>query len=283
MNVSVNLEPIEFGEATAEELAPILRRLRHDLRIAARDLGPREARYLVDTYYQIQDFRKRALLQHRALTKAGEPATMTQWVGDAMYQVERVIAAVLDEWGRTQPGAVWARQVVGIGPILAAGLAAHIDVTRQPTVGHLWAFAGLDPTRKWSKNEKRPWNADLKVLCWKIGESFWITHKLPRSYYGPLMARRKAWEAERNERGLYREQALEQAKRVGKDTDAYTYYIRGLLPPAHIHARARRWTVKLFLAHYWEEERRRLGLEVPLPYPIAYLGHPKEDLIPPPV
>jgi len=276
------VDPIEFGlEPTVDELAPILRRLRRDLREAARSLGRAEARYLVDTYYQVQDYRKRAWLQHGALTKAGEPAAMTAWVGETMHQVERVIAAALEEWGRTQPGAVWARQIVGIGPILAAGLAAHIDVSRQPTVGHLWAFAGLDPTRRWNPGEKRPWNNDLKVLCWKIGESFWITHRHPASYYGPLMERRKELEDERNERGLYRDQALEHAKRVAKDTDAYTYYSQGKLPPAHIHARARRWVVKLFLAHYWEHERRRLGLAVPLPYPVAYLGHPKEDLIPP--
>jgi hypothetical protein len=278
------IEVLRFGmEPTAEELRAFLMRIRQDLRDAARNLGPREARYLVDSYYQIQNYRIRSDAQAKRQLEAKEPFVLTKWLGNTLSYTEKFIAAVLDEWGKGQPGAVWARQIVGIGPVISAGLAAHIDVTRQPTVGKLWRFAGLDPTSVWHPGKKRPWNARLKVLCWKLGESFWITHNNPRSYYGPLMARRKELEIWRNEQGMYREQAERRAGQVGRDTQAYQWYSQGKLPPGHIHARARRWVVKLFLAHYWEHERRRLGLEVPLPYPIAYLGHPKEDLIPPPL
>ena len=37
----------------------------------------------------------------------------------------------------------------GIGPVIAAGLLANIDIKQAPTVGHIWRFAGLDPTNKW--------------------------------------------------------------------------------------------------------------------------------------
>jgi hypothetical protein len=59
----------------------------------------------------------------------------------------------------------WAKAQVGIGPVLAAGLAAYIDITRTPTVSALWSLAGLNPTAVWGKGEKRPWNAQLKTLC----------------------------------------------------------------------------------------------------------------------
>jgi hypothetical protein len=55
-----------------------------------------------------------------------------------------------------------------------------------------------------------------------------------------------------------------------------------MLPPAHIHARARRYAAKLFLAHlhgvWYQVEFDR---PPPLPYPIQILGH--AHYIPPPV
>jgi hypothetical protein len=44
-------------------------------------------------------------------------------------------------------------------------LLARIDIVKAPTAGHIWRYAGLDPTVRWNKGEKRPWNAGLKVLC----------------------------------------------------------------------------------------------------------------------
>ena len=49
---------------------------------------------------------------------------------------------------------------------------------------------------------------------------------------------------------------------------------KGILPDGHIHARAKRYAVKLFLAHLhsvWYEIE--FGREPPLPYAIAILGH----------
>jgi hypothetical protein len=47
-----------------------------------------------------------------------------------------------------------------------------------------------------------------------------------------------------------------------------------MLPPAHIHARARRYAVKLFLSHWHAEAyRHHFGTEPPFPYAVAFLGH----------
>jgi hypothetical protein len=46
------------------------------------------------------------------------------------------------------------------------------------------------------------------------------------------------------------------------------------LPPAHIHARAKRYAVKLFLAHYQQVAYElHFGKKPPNPYPIEILGH----------
>jgi hypothetical protein len=129
---------------------------------------------------------------------------------------------------------------------------------------------------KWEKGKKRPFNARLKVLCFKIGESFVKVSGNDKDIYGKIYLQRKEIERQRNEAGQFADQAkvkLETFK-IGKDTDAYKAYSSGKLPPAHIHARARRYAVKMFLSHFWEEwYMRYYGKEPPLPYPIAFLGH----------
>jgi hypothetical protein len=182
-----------------------------------------------------------------------------------------------------QDGVITCNSIVGIGPVISAGLAAHIDVTRSNTVGHIWRFAGLDPTVEWKKGEKRPWNASLKCLCWTIGESFVKVSGRPDDFYGQLYLQRKQIEQQRNEAGGLADQAARKLERfkIGKDTDAYKAYAAGKLPPAHIHARAKRWAVKLFLAHYHHVAwTMATGTPPPKPYVISILGH--ADMIMPP-
>lgn len=260
---------------TTAELDPITR-LTRDLARASATLSTDEARYLVDSYYQVQDYRKAARNQKSALVESEEPHATIDWYGDQMEAMESQLRRALAAWADGQPVGVWAQTITGIGPVIAAGLLAHIDITRCPTVGHLWRFAGLDPTTTWEKGQKRPWNADLKVLCWKIGESFVKVQGSDSDVYGKVYAVRKAYEQERNERGDYADQAAStlERKRIGKDTEAYKAYSIGKLPPAHIHARAKRYAVKLFLAHWhhvaYEVE---FGEPPPKPYVIEHLGH----------
>lgn len=128
---------------------------------------------------------------------------------------------------------------------------------------------------------RKPWNGDLKRLFWNIGESFW--KQKGKAYYGQMAEWRKEWEAQQNELGHYADQAQKilSARNIGKDTDAYQYYSVGKLPPAQLHARAKRWAVKLFLSHFHEHyfaiEFNRLP---PEPYAIAHLGHSEEHLPP---
>jgi hypothetical protein len=258
-------------------IAP-LQKLRRDIREGLATLTLSEARFLVDAYYSTQDYRMQAANQVRAAEGDSEPHEVIVWHFQQMRLHENEIRRVLDAYTDSHPSGmgVWAKSILGIGPVLSAGLLAHIDVAKAPTVGHVWRFAGLDPTRDWGKGEKRPWNAKLKTLCWKIGESFVKVSGNERSQYGKLYKARKEQEIERNLRGDFKDQAAKilATKNFRDDTQAKAHYQAGHLPPAQIHARARRYAVKLFLAHFWEESyRRHFGTEPPLPYPIAIMGH----------
>ncbi len=265
------------------EQRDVIRRLNRDMLVAAKTLSINEARYLVGAYYQIQEYRKAAGNQVGALSKSGEPHGVLAWLLDTSRVIELQIKRALDAWTDALPAARWAKSICGIGPVISAGLTAHVDISRCNTVGNIWRFAGLDPTVEWLPKTKRPWNASLKTLCWKIGESFVKVSGRDDDVYGKLYLRRKQQEVERNDAGKFADQAARKLERfkIGKDTDAYRAYAAGKLPPAHIHARAKRWAVKLFLAHYHHVAFTLAnGTPPPKPYVLTHLDH--ADFITPP-
>lgn len=253
-----------------------VRRLTKDLRLAAERLSDAEARYLVDLYYTTQKNRIRANNQIRAGSESGEPNELLSWVAGNFDVTEQGCKSALHAYAKTRQAGRWMLGIHGIGPVIAAGMLAHIDIERAPTVGHIWRFAGLDPTVRWERKTKRPWNADLKVLCWKAGKSFVMLRGSKNDVYGKLYEQRKAYEVERNEAGLYADQAEAslREKNYGRETDARKHYEAGHLPPARIDARARRWTVKLFLAHVHHVMfESHFGEPPPKPYVLEHKGH----------
>lgn len=284
-------------------------RLNKDLKDAARILSVDEARFLVDTYYAIQKFRQASANQIRALTTSEEPHAVIDWLSENVRRLENSIKSALDTYGDQHVPSQWAKSICGIGPVISAGLLAHIDIQRAPTAGHIWSFAGLNPDAKWEKGQKRPWNAKLKTLCWKIGESFVKVSTNEKDFYGKLLNERKDEEWKRNLNGQLSDQAKAklEAFKIGKATDAHKWYsgrvtrkaaeayLAGkelklveegegvpMLPPGHIHARAKRWVVKLFLSHYQQVAWEALTGEKPVkPYILTQEGgHVHEITVP---
>lgn len=260
----------------SDEFKSSIDRLTRDLRQAARTLTTQEARYLVDAYYQMQEDRIRAGHQQRKLAEGGEPSGVMDWLGAQRTVLEKQVARALDAYSGANTVGEWARSITGIGPIIAAGLLAHIDIERAPTVGHIWSFAGLIPGVVWGKGQKRPWNNNLKRLCFLIGESFVKVSGNENDVYGKIWRSRKEWETQKNEAGDYKEQAAQALldKKWDKSTDAYKAYSKGLLPPARVHMRAKRYAVKIFLSHYhhvaYEHHYKTLP---PKPYVLEHCGH----------
>lgn len=204
-----------------------------------------------------------------------EPHEVIKWLRENTWRLERNIAAVLDTYSLSKRTGRWARSQVGIGPVLAAGLLAHIDPKKAITAGKVWRFAGLDPTVRWEKGQKRPWNARLKVLCWKIGESFKKQSTRPGCVYGVIYRARKLQEVERNNAGMFAEQAAATlAAKKFRDNATKARYQEGRLPDGRLDLRATRYAVKLFLSHYqavaYEVEH---GTKPPKPWVIEHGGH----------
>lgn len=301
---------------------------------AAESLEAGQARFLVDNYYAVQDVRIACAAQERS-TEASVP--ILAYTGKLMAMVEDGIRDLLHEYAKGHRAGRWALSICGIGPVITAGLLAHIDITRCQTAGAVWRFAGLDPSKKWIGRDgakalvketlarasgkvsvedvaalalrtdnrletvlawmtppaqtepkldaehlaaalaRRPWNARLKVLCaFKIGESFVKTQNSADDTYGKVYAQRKAEEVARNEAGGNAELAARilTEKSYRGETTAKKMLESGKLPQAQIHARARRYAVKLFLAHYFEVAYECYhGQKPPKPYILTQPGH----------
>lgn len=277
-----------------------------------------EARFLVDTYYNIQKARIRNVLQSKGLDrdakktgKDAEPHEMLDRFASDFGIHEDNIKKILGYYVTVHPLAWFFENTLGVGPVLAAGLLAHIDIKQCPTVGHIWSFAGLNPTQVWEKGQKRPWNSNLKTICWKIGDSFVKLSGRDDSFYSQLYKKRKEQEWEKNLRGDFIDEALRsmEKKKYSKSTDQYAWYTgrcnpdtvrqhladkktptaensKGedgfhMLSPGHIDARARRYAVKIFLSHLHEcWYRQDFGAEPPKPFAISIQGH--AHYMPPP-
>ncbi len=251
-------------------------RLSKDMKDAAIILKDEEARFLVDYYYMMQKDRIRANNQIRSMAEDEEPHELLVWLSENTAVLERNIKSALQVYAESTPTGKWALSNHGIGPVITAGLSAHIDIEKATSPSCVWSFAGLNPTAVWRKGEKRPWNAKLKTLCWHIGESFKRTHSSEKSFYGPLYAKRKALEVERNDAGENAEAAAEtlKAKKIGKSTDAFKHYTAGKLPPARLDLRACRFATKIFLVHFWQVlYEDTFKKPAPSPWIIAHGGH----------
>jgi hypothetical protein len=225
---------------------------------------------LVDSYYDLQDVRIRCANRLRAALRDErlDPARVQmlhEGLAEALKAQERRIVRLCLSYLKNEPvWNDWLKGVRGIGPVLAAGLLAHVGYCeRSPTVSALWAYAGQHvvngeaPKRK--RGEKANWNASLRVLVWKIGQSFVKVGDGYRALYLAEKARL---------RKLHPELAPYDPPRKRRDGGPLLRFTDG-----HVAAMAERKARKLFLSHYWDVARRIKGLPVREPYVLEQMGH----------
>jgi len=319
----------------------IIERVGKDIRNASRKITRQEARYLVDSYYTMQNQRIRLAGQLRAAEQGVDdpPMEVLDWFLKNAERLENQVKLALNHFSLSTKIGTWAQSVVGIGPVISAGLIAHIDMDKAKTPGHIYSYAGLvdgkrwlgkkvtreimvdeaginpDSTRRVSEEDAikvanaiqeaggikaatalrlslqkgggvhtgktlyrglsmRPWNSELKTLCWKIGESFNMTCNNPKDLYGHLVVERKIIESRKNEAKEYAHIAREVLRRVPGHKQR-AIYREGKLPNSQIHMRSKRWATKIFLSHWWEVAyRAHYGVEAPFqPYAFDHLKH----------
>jgi hypothetical protein len=250
-----------------------------DRLIKAYELEAKDVADAVEIYYDAQKLR----IAHANKDRAEGPGELVTWLAFWLDLGESVIKGKLTNWveGPDSPAeAKWAYDQIGIGPVLAAGLAAHIDPEKARTPSSIWKFAGLAPGfDRRVKGTKLPYNARLKTLVWKVGESFVKVSGKEGATYGHLYAQFKAEEVRDNEAGKNAAQAKHElaTKKFKKEECVTVERLKeGKLSDDHIHQRAKRKAVKIFLSHYYVKGREARGLPVSKPYSIDIQGHDGE-------
>ena len=250
-----------------------------------------EARFLVERYYDMQKMRV-AMGNQKFSSEKLEDENETgalAYIIDAFKENEKAIARFLDVYTDNHPIGAWLKSIKGIGPVLAAGLLAYIDIDRVNTAGAIWKYAGWDVGYvRPKRGQKITYNPKFRTLCWKIGDCFVKTQNREGDIYGHLYKEKKEWYIAKNESGGFAEKAAYELtlKKFKEDTNAFKSYSSGKLPDAQINAMAQRFAVKIFLSHLfevWYEYHN--GKPAPKPFVEEHLGHvhiisaPNKDIV----
>jgi hypothetical protein len=278
--MSNQMQPISQDEAFVFNF-PLWKNLSKDVRAMAIEFDQNSVKDLVATYYRIQGDRIALAAQARELKSDDSPYQLTQYLSDQLHHMESSLISPLKTFAQSYKVGKWALSQYGIGPVITAGLISHIDISKAHTAGSVWRYAGMDPTVIWERGQKRPWNADLKVLTWKIGQSFMKFSGRDECFYGKLYRSDKDRRVEMNENGAFAERAksILSAKKF-KDNATRRKLEQGYLSDAQIDAQARRFAAKIFLSHFhtvWYEDYHTqlqgTPVRAPRPYAIEHGGH----------
>lgn len=246
-------------------------------------------RALVDYRFQAQERRKATANQIGAIERrvdTGVDPLALRVLREDFLKIERKADKAITLMVESHKAGRWAVSTPGIAHTFAGILLAYVDVRIANTAGKLWRFAGVDPTIRWEKGQKRPYCAKLKTTVWQIGESFKKLGADSDCIYARLYRERKAQEVERNEAGAFRDQAL--ARLEGATRRKWRIsplqretWASGKLQPIGLDIRAGRYAAKLFLSHFHHVLHEvELGEPPPVPWIIGPGGH--ADYLAPP-
>lgn len=282
------------GKKITPELRMKLNQVNESFRNECRRIIPKlkrlTIRVLVESYYDLQDYRIRTGNRMRQLGSSGEILSLDP---DAIKKDEVGIQEVIRQYLKEIPIASWMlgdgvnKGIKGIGPTLAGGLISFLDVTKADHPSDFWSYAGLgvvriplDEAREKYKNNipiqravkiaeingddsislgqsrragnKVNFNPRVKTLMWKIMDSFIKQNTNPyRKYYDD----RKATEMARLD---------VEEKKIGKTING---------KKAIADKRAKRYAEKQFLQDLWLKWRTLEGLPTGTPFVVGRLGH----------
>ena len=248
------------ASAIPADLWAAIDRLSKDQRKSATLLPREQARWLVDTYYQVQKLRIHTGNQIKSVKKGKEePHAVLQWLNENNRIIEDQLKGALGVFAKQYAVGAWTASICGIGPVISAGLLCHFDIRGHEYPSQFISFAGLNPEAVWEKGCKRPWNARLKTLtAFKLGESFIKQQNRPSDFYGKFFREERDKYEQLNLQGKYQEDARKKLElfNIGKNTHAYKWYA-GRYKPLEIeeHAQKQREIIESFDVDNFDNEK----------------------------
>lgn len=164
----------------------------------------------------------------------------------------------------------------GVGPVAVAQIIRYVDITKCRYASSLWAYVGYDKPqhKRYSKGTAGGGNKTLRSALYVLADSF----IKQRNVYRDIYDRTKA-DLEVSEKYTLSYKTGHVAEIT--DDEGRTKRVQGKLTevmwkeakPGHRHGAAIRKMMKHFLADLWKVWRTLEGLDTPLLYPEAKLGH----------
>lgn len=223
-------------------------------------------------------------------------------LGESFVKNQTRKNAYYPDWFARQKKLTWERNIAGSFKSRALELSSKFD---KNTAAYHWHIGKVSAAKaqivakgKWPA-EIAPWEplSDYVLMGSRSIDEILAMKTLAKTPLKKLEQKEKDGKLTKAEGEAWRllvilpesrrELLIAEAKNLPSAEDYLAAIPDGLpmLPPAHIHAMARRWTVKLFISHAWEvaqnllPEGERKDVK---PYAIAKLGHPEEHIIVPP-
>lgn len=264
------LEPKAKGGIYTDEntrvLDPIAHMQRHEnYRIRTPELT--QLKILIDGREQIRKFMNS--LNNRLLAaerRTDEMDSMTEtWINEQIKAVasqlgkqDRRIEKYIK--GINMPIVKSAMQIKGLGANTIAYLITYIDINKARYASSLWSYVGLDKPsyERYTKGESGGGNKTLRTVLYTMADSMIKTKAVYRNVY----------DAEKTK--------LSASLKVTKSRNTQGKLIECMwseTKPCHRHGAAIRKMIKHFLADFWFVWRTLEGLDTPMLYPEAKLGH----------
>lgn len=163
-------------------------------------------------------------------------------------------------------------------------------IERFATPSKLWKYAGLTPQSKRQEGEKLGFNITLKTMLYRLMKYGFLMQASKSKYY-ERYALYKDWKRQMLEAQGIRVRPVPTGRycfncNEDKNVPSSTHFCpqcgkelakkqepEGVIWQGHLDSMARRWTLKLFLSHFWLVYRQTLGLPLRQPYAVEHAGH----------
>jgi len=158
-----------------------IERLTKQIKTNAAHMSKQEARLVFDLYNDTQRLRIKMGNRLSKVMNIGAERLVLDWFIKQIHVLERQLALGLDHYSKNHEVGRWIRSQVGVGPVIAAGLLAYIDIDKAPYANSIWRYAGLDPSVIWKGQDY--WSKALG----EVFEGGEISSKKDTDWIGPLL------------------------------------------------------------------------------------------------
>lgn len=226
---------------------------------------------LVDAALTIEKLRVASEVRQSHLARQGKQDPETDELHRRVKDLEDFVDGRVANLIKAHSAYHWFSRIKGIGKENIGKVIGLININMAEYVSSLWKFAGFSvedgaaPKRR-KGGGKLEYNSQLRSMCWRLGSSLL---RARGKYYGYYLREKDKYYQRYEGQGV----KIVPATSLPKDKNGKRYEPDDMIAEGHVHNRAMRKMIKLFLGHLWIVWREAEGLPVSKPYAIDQLGH----------